>query len=107
MTAKTSQYLADALRAAGFDDLALRAEADEFHEFLANVPLPLMVLADELASIIKNLNLSAPVRLAASNIRDRLINGDFDASEEEGDEWAASEDGRAAFAEFLPKEPKQ
>jgi hypothetical protein len=107
MTAKTSQRLADALRAAGFDGFAKRAEADEFHDFLANAPLPQMVLADELASIVRNVNLEERVRLAAHHIRDRLINGEFDASEEEGDEWAASEDGRAAFAEFLPKEPKQ
>lgn len=97
MTAPTSQKLADVLRAAGFDGFAIRAEADEFHDFLSNHTLPQMVLADELAGIVRNPNLEERVRLAAHHIRDRLIAGEFDSSEEESAAWATSPDGQAAF----------
>lgn len=97
MTAPTSQKLADVLRAAGFDGFAKRAEADEFHDFFSDHPLPQMVLADELAGIVRNDNLEERVRLAAHHVRDRLIAGEFDSSEEESAAWAASSEGKAAF----------
>jgi len=103
MTAKTSQYLADALRGAGFEDLALRAEADEFHDFLADVPLPQMVLHDSLMDRVRTSTGSQ--QMAAVALINRLKEGEFDASEEEGDEWARSEEGQATFAELLSKEP--
>lgn len=105
MTAKTSQRLADALRAAGFEGFAERAEADEFHDFLADHPLPQMVLAEELGGIIKNKNIEERVRAAAVAFYSRLLDGEFDASEEEGDEWAAGE-GQAIIDELSGEKGK-
>jgi hypothetical protein len=38
---------------------------------------------------------------AIQKLIDRHMNGEFDASKEESDEWAASEDGKAAFNELV------
>jgi hypothetical protein len=101
MTAATSQKLADTLRAAGFEALALRAEADEFHDFLSPHATPEMQLAQELAHVITDKSVSERERTAADHIRTRLINGDFDASKEESDDWAESPEGQHAFKKLL------
>jgi hypothetical protein len=96
MTARTSQHLADTLRAAGFEELAKRAEADEFHDFLSPLPLPELALDEVLASLVENGPTSA-MRLAAHNIRMRHHNGEFDADLKESEDWAESEAGQEAF----------
>lgn len=85
MTAKTSQHLADTLRASGFDDLAKRAEADEFHDYLSPHGLPEVRLDTELAMLANN----------AKTQHQRL------AAHQESDEWAASAEGQAAFGELI------
>jgi len=97
MTAKTSQHLADALRAAHFDALAERAEADEFHDFLSPHDLPLTVLAQILARLSTDEHVDARGHEAANNLRLRLIDGEFDASDEEAEAWARSEEGQDTF----------
>lgn len=97
MTAKTSQKLANTLRAAGFSELAVRAEADEFHDFLSPHAFPEMLLAMELAAIMTDPIRTTREQSAAHHIRQRLIDGEFDASREESDEWAASPEGQDAF----------
>ncbi len=89
MTAKTSQKLADDLRAAGLEDLAKRAEADEFHDFLSERATPSMDLAEEL------------VAADAREILTRHLSGEYDASLEESDEWAQSPEGQETFKIFL------
>ncbi len=56
-----------------------------------------MALDEELAAIIRDENRPQADREAAAAIRQRHHGGEFDASLEESDEWAASPDGRAAF----------
>ena len=97
MTAATSQKLADALRAAGFEGLAERAETDEFHDFLSNHAFPEMVLDEALVCLMQSTRSTKREREAAYNIRARHHKGEFDASKEESDEWADSPDGRDAF----------
>jgi hypothetical protein len=94
MTAKSSQKLADALRAAGFDELADRAALDEFHDFLSPHESPAIRLAFELASTARQAA-SVQQRNAAHFIRGRVVDGEFDATNEEADEWAQSREGRA------------
>ena len=91
MTAKSSQKLADALRAAGFEDLAVRAETDEFHDYLSPHDLPAMALNIELTAL-------GP---GADAIHELFIQGEFDATEEESDEWAASPEGQEAFGRLV------
>jgi hypothetical protein len=91
MTAKSSQKLADALRSAGFEELAQRAELDEFHDYKSPHDLPAMALNIELTALGPK----------ATPIRQKFLNGDFDATDEESDEWAASPEGQDAFARLV------
>lgn len=88
MTAKTSENLAIELELSGFHDLARRARNDEFHDYLSDDPLPALGLVRDLLAIGTR---------QALDIRRRVIDGEFDASREESDEWAASPDGQAAL----------
>jgi hypothetical protein len=88
MTAITSQKLADALREAGLDSLALQAEGDHFHDYLSPLDAPCITLVQEL---------DRHHTRAARELRKRVVEGEFDASREEGDEWARSPEGQAAF----------
>jgi hypothetical protein len=101
MTAVTSQKLADLLRAAGFEDLAVRAERDEFHDFLSHDPLPDTTLDKELAAIVRDSRRHPAERLKAADIRNLHWKGAFDASKEESDAWAISPEGQAAYAMLI------
>lgn len=98
MTAKTSQKLADALRHLNLEDLAKRAESDEFHDFLSPHGMPAFVLTNELVQTA----MEFPLKLEEiTELRHRVINGEFDASEEESHEWARSEDGQETFKRLM------
>jgi hypothetical protein len=97
MTAKTSQNLADTLREVGFEDLAKRAEADEFHDFLSKSAVPSMDLDAALVAIIRDEARPAGERYAAKTLRERHHEGEFDADLKESDEWAAGPEGRDAY----------
>lgn len=100
MTAETSRHLADVLKAAGLTELALRAEQDEFHDYLSPHAMPSAVLDAELVSVVMNDKNSERLRMAAHHIRSRHHDGEFDASAAESDEWAASPEGMEAFAQL-------
>lgn len=104
MTAKTSQKLADALAAAGLTALAIRAEADEFHDFLSKHALPELMLDAELVAILTDMTVPERLRVAAYNIRMRHHDGEFDASLEESDQWAESDEGQEAFRKLAKGE---
>ena len=108
MTTPTSQILADALRSAGFTDLASRAEKDEFHDFMSPHATPELMLADLLQqeSTIAYQRDDGAKAIAAQNIRRRLINGEFDASKAESEAWAKSQEGQEALS-MLVKGTKQ
>jgi len=98
MTAQTSQMLANVLRSAGFEELAVRAENDEFNDFKSSHVFPELALDRELVLIVMTPEkYNKAQRIAAKSIRIRLHSGEFDASLEESDEWAQSPDGQAAF----------
>lgn len=88
MTAVTSQKLADALREAGLDSLALQAERDRFHDYLSPLDTPCIALV---------LELDRHHTRAARELRKRVVEGEFDASKEESDAWARSAEGQAAM----------
>lgn len=90
MTERTSQKLADALRGAGLEELAKRAELDEFHDFKSPHDLPELYLDMELLAAIK----ANPSNRKIAKIRGRLHLGDFDADKTESDAWAASPEGQ-------------
>ena len=95
----TKDKLAAALRAVGLNEMADKAATGYYHDFLSPRDLPEIALAFDLAGAAK---LDDPER--ARNIlalRERVIDGDFDASAEESEEWAKSPEGQAAFKQLL------
>jgi hypothetical protein len=100
MTAPSSKHLASVLKRAGFDELAARAERDEFHDYLSDHGLPGMELDTALLAIIQDPTYSPEKRDAASMIRARHHAGDFDATKTESDAWAASPDGLRALGQL-------
>ncbi len=89
----TKDVLAAALREAGFDAMAAKAATGYYHDFLSPLALPALQLAEDLAGI------GTPEAMA---LRQRVINGDFDASREESDAWAKSPEAQETFGQLTP-----
>jgi hypothetical protein len=98
----TKDKLAAVLREIGLADTSGKAQmlfamADKaaqgyYHDFLSPLDFPEMQLVADLRSI------STPEALALIK---RVISGEFDASKEESDDWAASEEGQDAFSRLI------
>lgn len=88
----TKDKLAAELDRVGLVKMATLARQGYYHDFLSPLDFPDMQLAADLALA------GTPEALA---IRARHLNGEFDATTEEGDAWALSPDGQAAFAQLL------
>lgn len=86
--------LAAALLEAGLVDMADRAAQGHYNEFFGPLDTPELTLVDELAQTGS---------AAALALRQRVINGDFDAGVEESEEWARSPDGQDAMRRLMPK----
>jgi elongation factor P--beta-lysine ligase len=91
MTAPSSERLAKALEGAGLHDLAARARADEFHDYLSPHALPSIELDRALVAAGE----------AATIIRAAHHNGEWDATTEESEAWARSTEGKRTFDELL------
>ena len=84
--------LAEALRTAGLLQMADQAAEGYYHDFLSPLATPCLQLAEDLAMA------GTPEALA---LRARHLNGEFDATREESDEWANGPDGHSAIASLL------
>jgi hypothetical protein len=92
----TKDMLADELQKLGLMDMSLKARGGYYHDFLSPLDMPETQLISDLAKVAQQLGWG-DARTAVLDLRRRVINGDFDASKEESDEWAASEEGQDAF----------
>lgn len=88
----TTEKLALELDKANLSIMAQKAREGYYHDFLSPLAAPCMQLADDLRII------GTP---AAMSIRDRHINGEFDATTEESNAWAEGPDGKAAFEQLV------
>jgi len=88
----TKDILAVELHKAGLVDMAMKAKQGYYHDYLSPLDFPDLQLSADL--------MEAGTR-AALALCDRHINGEFEVSTEESDEWAASEDGKSAFIALL------
>jgi hypothetical protein len=100
MTAKTSEMLAEVLESVGLDAMAAKARADQYHDFLSDDALCAITLERELREA-RDASDDPIMQKLIEDIRQHHLNGDFDASKEESDAWAASEEGQAAFGALL------
>ena len=106
MTAASSKKLAAALRTAGFEALARRADLDEFHDFQSPHDLPSMALDVELVAIIMSPLYSQQNKDRAKVIRRRHHDGEFDATRKESEAWAMSAEAQAVFQSFVERHAK-
>jgi len=90
----TKDILADALRDAGLPTMAARAAEGYYHDYLSPLAMPEKMLCDELTSAGTS---------AALALYERVKQGDYDASEEEEEAWAASPEGVAAMQAFAAR----
>lgn len=88
----SKDFLAQELRAAGLTEMADKAATGYYHDYLSPLDLPEMELAADL--------LDAGTE-AAIKLRRRHLAGEFDATKEESDAWAASPEGQQAFGRLL------
>lgn len=88
----TKDKLAAELTKANLPQMAARASEGYYHDYLSSLATPCIQLANDLKAA------GTPEALA---LRARHLNGEFDASREEGDDWAASPDGQDTFAKLV------
>lgn len=88
----TKDILAEALEKAKLPEMAAKARTGYYHDFLSPLATPCLQLAEDLA---------AAGTVEAMALRARHLNGEFDATKEESDDWAASPDGQAAFSQLV------
>lgn len=92
----TKDQLASALRDVGLDEMAAHAATGYYHDFLSPLDLPAVTLIGDLAAASNHSERRAEIL----HLRNRVIDGDFDASIEEGEEWMDSEDGRQVISKL-------
>jgi hypothetical protein len=99
----TKDKLADELRKVGLTAMADRAATGWYHDYLSPLPAPTVQLISDLLDAAR----AVPKDRASAILvlRDRAMNDDFEASEEEGDDWAKSPEGQQAFASLIKGRP--
>jgi hypothetical protein len=97
----TKDRLAAALRELKLDIMAERAERGHYHEFLSPLDLPEVALANDQRHMA---NRRPHQRTEILAFRKRVMNGEFDATEE-SDAWAASREGQDAMRRLAEGPP--
>lgn len=97
----TKDKLAMALRQAGLDDMAKLAAEGHYHDFLSPLDFPELTLEQHLRSARGKEVMGSPRWRQIEAIRKDVINGEFDASLEESEEWAASPEGQEVFGRLV------
>lgn len=99
-TKKTSEHLAQELEKVGLNDMAAKARKNYYHDFFSPIDAPATQLAHDLAKASGDA--TGERRDAIITLRNRHIDdGEFDASNEESNEWAKSKEGQDTFRELL------
>lgn len=87
----TKDILAAELTKAGLHDMAAKAATGYYHDFLSPLATPCLQLAEDLAAA------GTPAALA---LRARHLEGEFDATTEESEDWINSPAGQNALREL-------
>lgn len=88
----TKDRLGDALQEIGLSDMAVKARAGAYDDFLSDSATPIVDLVNDLAKV---------GTVEALALRKRAIDGEFDATAEESEAWANSPDGQQAFSNLI------
>lgn len=88
MTKLPHEQLADDLMAAGLPEMSFAARHYRYHDFRSHLEAPAITLAKEISDAgRKNTDPERDKLLRA--IYDKHMRGEYDATKEESDEWAA------------------
>lgn len=90
----TKDFLAQELELCGLTRMAEKARNGYYHDYLSPLDMPETQLLLDLRA-----NNHTP---AVEALIQRHLNGEFDASFEESEEWANSPEGKAAMASISP-----
>ena len=85
----TKDILSQELRKAGLTEMADKAAQGYYHDFLSPMDMPAVELANDLAKA------GTPEALL---LRERHLDGEFDASAEESEEWINSQEGKTMLS---------
>jgi hypothetical protein len=96
VTRESDGILAADLRAAGLDELASLAELSEWNDYFGESAMPQMEL---IAAINAQDHVSPAVR---KELVENVMDGKYDGTKAESDEWARSPEGRATFDQLSP-----
>lgn len=89
----TKDRLADALNKLGFIDMGLMAAKGFYDDYLSPLPNPTMKLVEDLYII---------GTIESIKLRQRVMDGEFDATLEESEAWARSPDGKRVLSQLSP-----
>lgn len=90
----TKDYLAQELEKCGLKEMAAKARTGYYHDFLSPLDMP----ETQLLLDLRDVN-HGP---AVEDLIQRHLNGEFDASLAESEEWANSAEGRASMGMLSP-----
>lgn len=93
----TKDKLAAALHKVGLDEMAKKAADGYYHDYLSPLDFPEMQLVGDLAEASKE----NPAKDMILALRLDVINGEYDASREESDEWMNSPEGQEALRRLM------
>lgn len=88
----TKDRLAHELRSIGLTDMAELAEHGRYDDFLSSSATPLT----DLVNALRRRGTAEALELAK-----RVMGGEFDATDEEAEAWAASPEGRETIAKVM------
>jgi hypothetical protein len=88
----SKDMLAEALTEIGLTEMADKAREGYYHDFLSPLAMPEMQLVNDLAKV------GTP---DAMMLRQRVMGGDFDATAEESEAWANSQEGQETFGRLI------
>ena len=77
-----------------------RAISGRYHDYLSPLDTPELQLVRDLLNLANTPATKYDARPMLRALADRVIAGEFDASKEEADEWAASAEGQETFAQL-------
>lgn len=92
---KSYDYLAQELEVVGLTAMAQMAREKYYHDFFSPLATPELQLLNDLMAEIKKAHTGTNVERYNQlvRLRERHIDGEFDSTAEESEEWAKSGDG--------------
>jgi hypothetical protein len=94
----TKDMLAEELEKLGLTPMVAAARDGYYHDYLSPLAMPELQLINDLAEAASKRPEQSGAIMA---LRRRVINGEFDATAAESDEWAASPEGQETFGKLM------